>query len=320
MQVFKPETFLKKALPAGFWNKNLLDKGLKLKQEQLRAIVTATTLSERELNQTALKVIDIYEKKMQDLKKEGVKAYKKQAVNGEKLIKNRIEGLVLYNEVQNLKDEHKGEFYRWLPSASETPDPEHQLLYGKIFKVGEGDKDGNMPGERYGCKCGAEFIEVAKKEPQIEVDKDGRFALKSFEIVEEREKAIRINFKGSLSWLPKKVITKDGYINKTFSQELQSKWEFNKKWSEKEEVLKERKAILGTHNVWRPKNSNKERIYFEDGSFAEREWKFIRDTEGINEIYEKAQEKNDATEWVAKGGKALKKLNDIKKLYKKTRY
>ena len=36
--------------------------------------------------------------------------------------------------------------------------PEHQLLYGKIFKVGEGDKNGNMPCERYGCKCGIEWL------------------------------------------------------------------------------------------------------------------------------------------------------------------
>ena len=67
--------------------------------------------------------------------------------------------MITYNEVQALKKEHKGKRYRWLPSGALNPDPEHQLLYGQIFNVGEGDKDGNMPGERYGCQCGIEWID-----------------------------------------------------------------------------------------------------------------------------------------------------------------
>lgn len=158
MEQFKPSEFLKKALPVGFWRQKLLTNNFDLKKEQIRAIVTATALTQKELKASALKVIDLYEKKAQDLKREGVKAFKKEATNGEKLLKNRIQELVLFNEVQHLKEEHAGQYYRWLPSSSETPDPEHQLLYGKIFKVGEGDKDGNMPAERFGCKCGAEFL------------------------------------------------------------------------------------------------------------------------------------------------------------------
>ena len=88
----------------------------------------------------------------------------------EVLLKDRIENLVLWNEVQNLKKEHEGQFYRWLPSSSKIPDPEHQLLYGKIFKVGEGDKEGNMPSERYGCKCGIQFL-TAKEAKEMK----GRF-------------------------------------------------------------------------------------------------------------------------------------------------
>ena len=64
------------------------------------------------------------------------------------------------------KDAALYEFYRWMPSDAKNPDPEHQLLYGKIFRVGEGDKEGNMPGERYGCRCGIEWLdsETAFKE------------------------------------------------------------------------------------------------------------------------------------------------------------
>ena len=34
------------------------------------------------------------------------------------------------------------------------PRPQHQLLYGEIRKVG----DGEFPNEDYGCKCGAYFL------------------------------------------------------------------------------------------------------------------------------------------------------------------
>ena len=62
-----------------------------------------------------------------------------------------------------------------MPSDAKNPDPEHQLLYGKIFRVGEGDKDGNMPGERYGCRCGIEWLSESKmtaeeKQEAIHID------------------------------------------------------------------------------------------------------------------------------------------------------
>ena len=84
--------------------------------------------------------------------------------------------------MQEEKQAHKGEFYRWLPSNAQNPDPEHQLLYGKIFRVGEGDKEGNMPGERYGCRCGIEWL------------KDEDVALK------KAEKEIPANFKKHIDW------------------------------------------------------------------------------------------------------------------------
>ncbi len=85
-----------------------------------------------------------------------------QAVNGGALLKQRIINAVIYDGVQTQKQAHEGQFYRWLPSDAQNPDPEHQLLYGKVFRVGTGDKDGNMPGERYGCRCGIEWLEEAE--------------------------------------------------------------------------------------------------------------------------------------------------------------
>lgn len=59
----------------------------------------------------------------------------------------------------------KAQYYKWLPSTSKEQNPEHALLYGKVFKIGTGDKDGYMPGERNGCHCGMKILtdeEIAK--------------------------------------------------------------------------------------------------------------------------------------------------------------
>lgn len=156
--IFNPVQYLKTLFGAGFFKGRLLNSDLELKQLALQSILKATNLSKREVEATVYKVVDNYEEKMKKLKKEKVRAFKAKALNNEVLLKDRIENLVLWNEVQHLKEEHQGQYYRWLPSSSKIPDPEHQLLYGKIFKVGEGDKEGNMPSERYGCKCGIQFL------------------------------------------------------------------------------------------------------------------------------------------------------------------
>ena len=158
MIIFDPSKFALLVLGKDFFKKKILTTDLELKKFIMSAILKATSISKREVDATVYKVVDNYEKKMKNLKAEGVKAFKSEALNDEVLLKDRIESLVVWNEVQHLKEEHEGEYYRWLPSSAETPDPEHQLLYGKIFKVGEGDKEGNMPAERYGCKCGMQIL------------------------------------------------------------------------------------------------------------------------------------------------------------------
>lgn len=155
---FNPNNFIKLVFGREFLKGKILNSDMAIKKTILQSIIKATTLSEREIDASVYKVVDNYVKKMEELKQEGVRAFKAEALNGEALLRNRLENLVLWNEIQNLKEEHEGEFYRWLPSSAEEPDPEHQLLYGKIFRVGEGDKEGNMPAERYGCRCGMEIL------------------------------------------------------------------------------------------------------------------------------------------------------------------
>lgn len=149
-----PAAHLKRVLPAGFFKERLLGKKFSIKRTFLRALVTAAELDEQELKDSYARTIKFYREKEKKLEDEEVKNPEKKAVNNEKLLKSRVENLVVYSESQRLKDEHKGEYYIWLPSSSKEPRPQHQLLYGEIRKVG----DGEFPNEDYGCKCGAYFL------------------------------------------------------------------------------------------------------------------------------------------------------------------
>lgn len=248
---FYPDRFIKQVFGSDYWTEKLITGQMTFKQAAMQAVLKATGLNRREVNETVYKVLNEYQEKTRDYTaarwqkgemdriylnvsgvEKGVKVYfwhdkdgkirrkyetgiysrseiprrqwdrlekaadnfevyhvkdekgnyrearwddlldklqlvqnEREEIADEKLLKQRLQGLVLYNEVERQKEEHAGEYYRWLPSESKVPDPEHQLLYGKIFKVGEGDKNGNMPCERYGCKCGIEWLtpdEVAK--------------------------------------------------------------------------------------------------------------------------------------------------------------
>ena len=149
-----PAAYLKRVLPAGFFKERLLGKKFSIKRTFLRALVTAAELDEQELKDSYARTIKFYREKEKKLEDEEVKNPEKKAVNNEKLLKSRVENLVVYSESQRLKDEHKGEYYIWLPSSSKEPRPQHQLLYGEIRKVGNGE----FPNEDYGCKCGAYFL------------------------------------------------------------------------------------------------------------------------------------------------------------------
>lgn len=165
--IFYPDKFKKKVLPKGFFDKNLLTKkNLTLKQNAMQALILATDVDEEELSSTILKVTKIYQNRIDDLSEEGIPKAKASLIakDGEKLLQQRIESLIVFAEVQKIKNENDGEYYRWLPSGAINPDPEHQLLYGQTFLVGEGDNDGNMPGERYGCQCGMEILSAGKKD------------------------------------------------------------------------------------------------------------------------------------------------------------
>lgn len=165
-RTLRPDRLLREVLGVGWARKNILGRDYSLKNEVKRALLKADVMTERQIDSMADKVTDFYISKAERLQAEGIKAYRKEAINNEKLMKERVEMAVTYYEVDKEAKAHEGGFYRWLPSEAKEPEPEHALLYGKVFKVGEGDKDGNMPMQRYGCRCGIEWLsdETAEKE------------------------------------------------------------------------------------------------------------------------------------------------------------
>ncbi len=158
---FYPDRFLKQVMPKSFYTQGLVSKNFTLQKGAISAINRARLATGRPIDKTVYDVLLQYKAKYKDLiaaedfgKAQAFEA----ALNGENLLRQRIEQAVIFDKIQDLKAKHKGEFYRWMPSSAENPDPQHGLLYGKIFRVGEGDKEGNMPGERYGCQCGIEWL------------------------------------------------------------------------------------------------------------------------------------------------------------------
>jgi hypothetical protein len=150
--IFYPKDYVKKVLPGQLLAKDILNNELEIKKTILRFLVRAKAINGREIKSSIHKAAEQYKREyLQSLTLET-------AANGEALLKQRIENAIVYNEMQELKEEHDGELYEWLPSGGEKPDLQHQLLYGRVFKVGTGDKDGRMPDERYGCKCGCRFL------------------------------------------------------------------------------------------------------------------------------------------------------------------
>lgn len=156
---FIPAQYLRRVIPKGVRRHGLLNEKLDVKKSYLKAIVLATAVSQATLTAQVYNVVEAYRLREKQLQADGIRAFKREAVNGQKLLSRRIEHFLTYAKVQEIKQKYKGRHYRWLPSTAKEPDPEHQLLYGKVFLVGEGDKDGYMPGERWGCQCGIEILD-----------------------------------------------------------------------------------------------------------------------------------------------------------------
>ncbi len=172
VELFIPDKYARSILPKGFFRKRMIGRKFSIKRELLRALVLHTTLAKRDIKKSLSKVVDFYTKKVEKLKEEKEPRPVTTAVNDEKLLKSRVENLVNWNESERLLEKYKGMPYVWLPSSSLEPRPEHQLKYGKVFIVGEGE----FPGHEYGCKCGALILtdEEAQASPYLSLDQKNK--------------------------------------------------------------------------------------------------------------------------------------------------
>lgn len=145
---YEPSKLLKRLAPEKKIQK-ALKSNLSIKKAALTNAANFDFLDEKAISRVALKTIKGYKRRVKedpDLKQE--------ILDDPAQLVQRVQNEVVFQVAGEIKDQYAGEFYIWLPSDADEPDPEHQLNYGKKFQVG----DGEMPGERFGCRCGMEIL------------------------------------------------------------------------------------------------------------------------------------------------------------------
>jgi hypothetical protein len=134
----------------------LVTADLNLNRTVVKTIANAGVLPKKVAENVAIKVLKEYKKKYKAEKKTGATNTdaKAEAINGKKQMNARVQSAVLNFQTEVIRKAYRGEFYRWLPSSANEPDPEHMKNYGEIFQLGKGES----PGQRYGCQCGMEIL------------------------------------------------------------------------------------------------------------------------------------------------------------------
>lgn len=147
---YLPDKVLKKVAPGGKIER-ALKSNLSLKRAALTFANQFDTLDVDAINRVALKAIKAYKARVKD-----DPDAKAEILDDPSMLIQRVQNEVVFQVAGEIKEKYAGAAYVWLPSDAEEPDPEHQLNYGKTFQIG----DGEMPGDRIGCRCGME-IQVA---------------------------------------------------------------------------------------------------------------------------------------------------------------
>ncbi len=152
---YLPSEVLKKVAPVRTVEK-LITQRLTVNRAVLQMLARNEIVSKKALERVARKVIKSYKKSYGTFREEGLSksASLAEALNEKKLLVQRVRNEVKFQIAEELKETYAGERYEWLPSDAETPDPEHQLNYGKVFQLGVGE----APGDREGCECGMNIL------------------------------------------------------------------------------------------------------------------------------------------------------------------
>jgi hypothetical protein len=155
MIVYDPTKLLAKYAPPSKIEK-LMTNEFKVKKTMFKIFDDMDFIDKKDIADVALKAAKQYKEKYKGLIKEGESksAALDETLNEKAMLVNRVQNTVIFNISQSIKENYSGEYYRWLPSSANEPDPLHQLNYGKTFQIG----DGEQPGERFGCQCGMEIL------------------------------------------------------------------------------------------------------------------------------------------------------------------
>lgn len=146
--VYDPKEVLNKIAPQKKIKK-LIKSNVSLKKTALAFVDSFSFIDKKAVSRVALKAIKSYDERLAS-----DEISKAEVLKDPKLLIQRVQNEVVFQISNEIKSKFKGEFYEWLPSDADEPDPEHQLNYGKVFKVGVGE----MPGDRIGCRCGMNIL------------------------------------------------------------------------------------------------------------------------------------------------------------------
>lgn len=162
---YDPKQMLKEIAPDSKIKK-LVSRRLDFKRAALSFIDDISFIDKKAVANVTLKTLKNYRQRrdaeMAESKASGKELESELAQSPMQLIQ-RVQNEVIFQVSQEIKSNYEGEQYEWLPSDADEPDPEHQLNYGKVFTIG----DGEMPGERYGCKCG---MRILVKESELKLE------------------------------------------------------------------------------------------------------------------------------------------------------
>lgn len=152
---YDPKKLIKKIAPDKKLKK-LVSRKLSLRRAALSFVNDIEFLNKKRITEVALKTVKVYRERIaaevvaEDFDREAGLELEEEIAKNPKQLVQRVQNEVLTQVSAEIADKYAGEKYTWLPSDAEEPDPLHQLNYGKVFTIGEGE----MPGERYGCRCG----------------------------------------------------------------------------------------------------------------------------------------------------------------------
>lgn len=145
---YLPRNLLKKIAPKKKIE-DLVTENASLKKTALSFIDKIDFIDKARVADVALKTIKAYKERSR-----GDTELRAEIVDDPRQLIQRVQNEVVSQVAEGIKEKYAGEYYIWLPSDADEPDPEHQLNYGKTFQIGVGE----IPGDRYGCQCGMEIL------------------------------------------------------------------------------------------------------------------------------------------------------------------